>query len=112
MITYMIRTSKKISAEELQMIERIAEGKLVLSDTDKEKETIDILKSYAEDINTRPWNGDNRHWYIGFANGIYYDYETLYKRGEIYFASKTDAERAVEAAGKDNVLKYYLKAIR
>ncbi len=75
-----------------------------------EQEVRDILKQYEENISTHPWNGDNRHWYIGYCNGIYYDYETLYKRGEIYFASKLDAERAVAAAGKDNVIKHYIHA--
>ena len=112
MYNYKIKNSKKLTASEIEMICKISGGIICDEQSDLEERTISILKSYKEDINTHPWNGSNRHYYIGAANGIYYDFETLYMRGEIYFASKEIAEIAVREAGEENVLRYYLHAIR
>ena len=80
---------------------------------EKEMEVRAILKHYEEDENEHPWNGDNRHYYLcATAANVCYDYETLTRRGDIYFASLKDAEKAVKEAGAENVLRYYLKIIR
>lgn len=112
MYTYKIKCSRQLTIPEIDMIHNISGGVICEEESDLEKRTIDILKSYREDINKNPWNGDNRHYFIGADNGIFYDYETLYMRGEIYFPSKAIAEKAVEEAGEQNVLRYYLHAIR
>lgn len=78
-----------------------------------EKIVRSILKKYEEDENKHPWNGDNRHYYLCASSAnVCYDYETMVRRGEIYFPSLKEAEKAVEEAGSENVLRYYLKVIR
>lgn len=70
------------------------------------------LSKYAEPKD-RKWNGSNRHWYIvrDFIhghNGVYIEYSYLIKGNDIYFASREDAEKAIEEIGESRIRKYYL----
>lgn len=71
------------------------------------------MKLYTESQAAK-WDGEREHWLIQYdfsENRI--TYGTLYavKCGELYFATKSQAQRAVEAVGEDNVKKYYLGVI-
>lgn len=68
------------------------------------------LKKYAE---KKPiWNGVNRHYYIQYHVEDDYmssDFRHIYVYDTIYFSSLEDADKAIEAIGKDRLKKYYFR---
>lgn len=68
------------------------------------------LSEFAEPDDT-PW-GDRRHWYLRCNSGTcglvcdWTDGQFMTKRCMIYFASKEDAEKAVQTVGEDRIKKY------
>ena len=70
----------------------------------------DTLAKFAEDESKHPWNGDNRHFYLCSSSGsiAIYDETMVRVGGVIYFASYSDAQRAVEAVGDQDILDYYI----
>ena len=69
-----------------------------------------ILSQFTEDETKHPWNGDNRHYYLCSSSGsvAIYDETMVRVGGVIYFASYSDAQRAVEAVGDQDILDYYI----
>lgn len=68
------------------------------------------LKEYADD--NKEWNGDDGHWFIEYnANEkcIRADYFLTTKNipFNIYFSSEEQAEKAINAIGKERLKKYY-----
>lgn len=69
------------------------------------------LSKFAEPED-REWNGSNNHWYIcwDYKKGeIGLDYKYNCKHNDIYFASREDAEKAIDAVGEERIKKYYLE---
>lgn len=68
------------------------------------------LSKYAEPED-RKWNGSNNHWYMYWSytrDKIEFDFNFKEKHNDIYFASKEDAEKAIEAVGEQRIAKFYL----
>lgn len=69
------------------------------------------LSKFAEP-DDREWNDFNNHWYICWnckKGEIGFDYKYNCRHNDIYFASREDAEKAIEAVGEERIKKYYLE---
>lgn len=70
------------------------------------------LSKYAEPKD-RIWDNNLQHYYIGWThvgeNEICVGANIVFKRNDIYFASKNDAEKAIKAVGEERIKKYYLQ---
>lgn len=71
------------------------------------------LKEFAEPKD-RVWNNVLWHYYIDWIyahdeNEIYVGASIAFKRNDIYFASRKDAEKAIAEVGEERVKKYYLQ---
>lgn len=69
------------------------------------------LSKYAEPKD-REWDGSNNHWHIywNYKKGeIGFDLRCNCKHNDIYFASREDAEKAIQAVGESRIKKYYLE---
>lgn len=67
------------------------------------------LRKFAEPKD-RKWNGD-KHYYITWNYGnnrVCIEFVHLIKGNDIYFASREDAEKAIEEIGESRIRKYYL----
>lgn len=68
------------------------------------------LSKFAEPKN-EVWDGKTNHFYICYSmieNKMSVNYNWINKRDDIYFASREDAEKAVQAVGEERIKKYYL----
>lgn len=69
------------------------------------------LKEYADD--DKEWNNDNEHWCISYNtdrrsidndNCFHYSIHTPFN---LYFSSKEQAQKAIDAIGEERLKKYY-----
>lgn len=68
------------------------------------------LSKYAEPKDA-VWDGRTNHFYICYIatrNEMTIDYMWKTKSNNIYFASREDAEKAIQAVGEERVKRYYL----
>lgn len=68
------------------------------------------LSKYAEPED-REWNDSNNHWYICWncrKGEIGFDFKYNCKHNDVYFASRGDAEKAIQAVGEERIKRFYL----
>lgn len=77
------------------------------------RKVIAKMKLYAEPIPAK-WDCKKKHWNIGYSflnESVHITNSVSCTWGELYFSSKEQAQKAIDAVGKDNVKKYYLGVI-
>lgn len=68
------------------------------------------LSKFAEPKD-REWDDFNNHWYICWncrKGEIGFDYKYNCRHNDIYFASREDAEKAIQAVGEERIKRFYL----
>lgn len=68
------------------------------------------LSKFAE-LKDREWNGSNNHWFICWnysEDRIGFDFKYNCKHNDIYFASREDAEKAIDVVGEERIKRFYL----
>ena len=78
----------------------------------RERDTVIYELSKFAEPKDREWDGEVWHYYITWnywtkAACIAYHYQN--KHSDIYFASREDAEKAIQAVGEQRIKKYYLE---
>lgn len=59
----------------------------------------------------REWNGSNNHWFICWnykEDRIGFELKYICKHNGIYFATREDAEKAIQAVGEERIKRFYL----
>lgn len=78
----------------------------------RERDTVLYELSKFAEPEDREWNGSNNHWFICWnyrEDRIGFDLKYICKHNGIYFATREDAEKAIQAVGEDRIKKYYLE---
>lgn len=77
----------------------------------RERDTVLYELSKLAEPKDREWNNCNNHWYICWnysADRIGFDLKYNCKHNDIYFASREDAEKAIQAVGEERIKRFYL----